>query len=153
MDPRIRLKMKYMDERLTRPAPRQDMHMPVSLDSHVLTPVLDTVVPTAVHVSGEVWYNQQAWRAVNQSIGRIIRHKDDYGAIILCDERFSNRSSDCMLAPWLQHKLEIWQRFGDANMLLRSFFTSIQGTPLYKVYYYIFVASYPDQQQQVKLQQ
>ncbi|PPD76801.1 hypothetical protein GOBAR_DD26274 [Gossypium barbadense] len=36
--------------------------------------------------SGEEWYNQQASRAVNQSVGRVIRHRHDYGAIIFCDE-------------------------------------------------------------------
>lgn len=38
-------------------------------------------------LSGREWYRQQASRAVNQAIGRVIRHKDDYGAIILCDTR------------------------------------------------------------------
>ena len=38
-------------------------------------------------LSGEQWYRQQATRAVNQAVGRVIRHKNDYGAIILCDER------------------------------------------------------------------
>lgn len=39
-------------------------------------------------LTGEEWYNQQATRAVNQAVGRVIRHRHDYGAIILCDERF-----------------------------------------------------------------
>lgn len=39
-------------------------------------------------LSGEEWYNQQASRAVNQSVGRVIRHRHDYGAIIFCDERY-----------------------------------------------------------------
>ncbi len=38
-------------------------------------------------MSGEEWYKQQASRAVNQAVGRVIRHRRDYGAIILCDER------------------------------------------------------------------
>jgi regulator of telomere elongation helicase 1 len=42
-------------------------------------------------LSGEQWYVQQASRAVNQAMGRVIRHRHDYGAIILCDERFKVR--------------------------------------------------------------
>lgn len=38
-------------------------------------------------LSGHQWYNQQASRAVNQAIGRVIRHRQDYGAIFLCDDR------------------------------------------------------------------
>ena len=38
-------------------------------------------------LGGEEWYKQQASRAVNQAVGRVIRHRMDYGAIILCDER------------------------------------------------------------------
>lgn len=38
---------------------------------------------------GGEWYTQQASRAVNQAVGRVIRHRNDYGAIILCDERHS----------------------------------------------------------------
>lgn len=39
-------------------------------------------------LTGEEWYDQQASRAVNQAVGRVIRHRHDYGAIIFCDERF-----------------------------------------------------------------
>lgn len=38
-------------------------------------------------LTGDEWYNQQASRAVNQAVGRVIRHRYDYGAIIFCDER------------------------------------------------------------------
>ncbi|CDW56786.1 Helicase C 2 and DEAD 2 domain containing protein [Trichuris trichiura] len=36
-------------------------------------------------VDGETWYVLEAVRAVNQAIGRVIRHKDDFGAVILAD--------------------------------------------------------------------
>lgn len=39
------------------------------------------------YLSGQEWYRQQASRAVNQAIGRVIRHRDDFGAIFLCDHR------------------------------------------------------------------
>ena len=42
----------------------------------------------AARLSGQEWYAQQATRAVNQAMGRVIRHRHDYGAIILADERF-----------------------------------------------------------------
>lgn len=45
-------------------------------------------VNSAVRLTGEAWYTQQATRAVNQATGRVIRHMHDYGAIILADERF-----------------------------------------------------------------
>ena len=38
-------------------------------------------------LGGQEWYRQQSSRAVNQAVGRVIRHKHDYGAILLCDER------------------------------------------------------------------
>lgn len=43
-------------------------------------------------LAGEDWYSQQASRAVNQAVGRVIRHRHDYGAIIFCDERFNPAS-------------------------------------------------------------
>lgn len=47
-------------------------------------------------LSGEEWYNQQASRAVNQAVGRVIRHRHDYGAIIFCDERFQIKNSSSL---------------------------------------------------------
>lgn len=43
-------------------------------------------------LSGDEWYNQQASRAVNQAIGRVIRHRADYGAILLFDDRYGPHS-------------------------------------------------------------
>ena len=54
--------------------------------------------------SGDDWYNMEATRAVNQAIGRVIRHKDDYGAILLCDQRFSNYTYG--LSRWVQNHIE-----------------------------------------------
>lgn len=42
----------------------------------------------AVQFTGQMWYNQSASRAVNQCLGRVIRHCKDWGAIFLLDERY-----------------------------------------------------------------
>lgn len=39
-------------------------------------------------LTGQMWYQQSASRAVNQALGRVIRHKYDWGAIFLLDERY-----------------------------------------------------------------
>lgn len=39
-------------------------------------------------VPGDVWYRQQAYRAINQAVGRCIRHRADFGAIIFADPRY-----------------------------------------------------------------
>nr|GFA59642.1 regulator of telomere elongation helicase 1 isoform X1 [Tanacetum cinerariifolium] len=61
-DPKIRLKREFLDQQ----------SVSQRTGSKVLT--------------GGEWYSQQASRAVNQAVGRVIRHRHDYGAIIFCDE-------------------------------------------------------------------
>ncbi|KAM0787777.1 hypothetical protein ACM66B_003832 [Microbotryomycetes sp. NB124-2] len=50
---------------------------------------------------GQVLYNNLAFRAVNQSIGRAIRNVNDWAAIILLDERYSQPSKRAQLPSWL----------------------------------------------------
>lgn len=51
-------------------------------------------------MKGNEWYESQAKRALFQAIGRCIRHKNDYGAIILIDERYSTMISS--FPKWVQ---------------------------------------------------
>lgn len=48
-------------------------------------------------------YIQNAMRAVNQALGRIIRHRNDYGAVLLADARFSGLHH--MLSTWIRPHL------------------------------------------------
>ena len=53
-------------------------------------------------LTGDQWYRQQAYRALNQALGRVIRHKDDYGAIILLDRRFGDSDVVKNLSKWMR---------------------------------------------------
>lgn len=55
------------------------------------------------HFTGDQWYEQQAPRAVNQAVGRVIRHRYDYGAIVLMDHRYLVQpKTTSNLSGWLQ---------------------------------------------------
>ena len=73
-------------------------------------------------LSGTEWYNQQASRAVNQALGRVIRHRKDFGAILLCDERFGNPSTIGQLSKWLRGRVTTSASFGEVQGGLARFF-------------------------------
>lgn len=56
-------------------------------------------------LSGDQWYQLEASRAVNQAIGRVIRHRHDYGAILLCDCRFGKAAQKSQLSQWIQRHI------------------------------------------------
>lgn len=73
-------------------------------------------------LSGKDWYQQQASRAVNQAVGRVLRHKDDYGAIILCDERFCYANNVAELPLWVKPYVKKYNNFGEVQRHLTQFF-------------------------------
>ena len=54
------------------------------------------------YLNGQQWYSQQAYRAVNQAVGRCIRHQNDYGAIILVDKRYTQWNAIQSLSKWIR---------------------------------------------------
>lgn len=69
-------------------------------------------------LTGREWYNVQAFRAMNQAFGRCIRHKGDWGAIILLDSRISFNKEK--LSGWVKDALEIHNNFhGMQNKLVQ----------------------------------
>jgi regulator of telomere elongation helicase 1 len=73
-------------------------------------------------LSGDEWYVQQALRAVNQAMGRVIRHKNDYGAIILCDERLGADGIKRHMSKWLRGQVVKNNTYGEAVSSLATFF-------------------------------
>nr|XP_015834845.1 PREDICTED: regulator of telomere elongation helicase 1 homolog [Tribolium castaneum] len=79
------------------------------------------------YLKGDDWYSLEATRAINQAIGRVIRHKNDYGAIILLDSRFTNPRIQGNLSLWLKKHIKIMQNFGALTRDLRLFFQNAQS--------------------------
>uniref|UniRef100_A0A8C2T5T3 Regulator of telomere elongation helicase 1 n=1 Tax=Coturnix japonica TaxID=93934 RepID=A0A8C2T5T3_COTJA len=80
----------------------------------------------AQYLSGHQWYNQQASRAVNQAIGRVIRHRQDYGAIFLCDDRFTTDNVRSKLPSWVRPYVNVYDNFGHAVRSVSVFFRVAQ---------------------------
>lgn len=72
-------------------------------------------------LSGGDWYSAQAFRAINQALGRCIRHKNDWGAIILLEERFQNSKNVESLSKWVRGMLNVHHEFPEAMFDLASF--------------------------------
>lgn len=78
-------------------------------------------------LSGQMWYTQQAMRALNQAMGRVIRHRHDYGAIILADERFLSEGTRKQISCWLRDSVVAHENFGAATKSLQAFFKAQSG--------------------------
>ncbi|KAI0514106.1 hypothetical protein KFK09_010140 [Dendrobium nobile] len=73
-------------------------------------------------ISGSEWYCHQAFRALNQAAGRCIRHRFDYGAIILLDERYREQRNLAYISKWLRSSIKSYKSFDDSLEGLQTFF-------------------------------
>ncbi|KMQ92242.1 fanconi anemia group j protein [Lasius niger] len=64
-------------------------------------------------LSGSEWYTVNAFRALNQALGRCIRHKNDWGAVLLVDARLQNQHRINYLPKWIKTK---WLPDGNYNL-------------------------------------
>ncbi|XP_073471356.1 Fanconi anemia group J protein [Aquarana catesbeiana] len=71
---------------------------------------------------GSMWYEIQAYRALNQALGRCIRHKNDWGALILVDDRFRNNPKYITgLSKWVRQLVQHHSNFKSAIDSLAEF--------------------------------
>ncbi|KAI8507709.1 DEAD H (Asp-Glu-Ala-Asp His) box helicase 11 [Branchiostoma belcheri] len=84
---------------------------------------LDATLPHHAGKSpGQIHYENLCMKAVNQSIGRAIRHKDDYATIVLLDRRYFRPHVCTALPDWISSHLQTISKFGDAFGTIRKFF-------------------------------
>lgn len=66
-------------------------------------------------------YENMCMNAVNQSIGRAIRHRNDWASLLLLDRRYSNPSIRNKLPKWIGNKLMVSEAFGQTIKDLARF--------------------------------
>ncbi|KAL7401885.1 hypothetical protein ABVT39_005918 [Epinephelus coioides] len=71
---------------------------------------------------GQALIENLCMKAVNQSIGRAIRHRGDYSSIVLCDRRYSRPVTLAKLPTWIKDRTSAHTTFGPAFAALRKFF-------------------------------
>lgn len=71
---------------------------------------------------GNEFYESLCMRAVNQSIGRSIRHINDYSVICLLDKRYQKQSIQNKLPKWIQNRISNPENFGKSFENLKTFF-------------------------------
>uniref|UniRef100_A0A8C7RW65 ATP-dependent DNA helicase DDX11 n=1 Tax=Oncorhynchus mykiss TaxID=8022 RepID=A0A8C7RW65_ONCMY len=71
---------------------------------------------------GQALIENLCMKAVNQSIGRAIRHREDYACIVLCDRRYSRPATLAKLPDWIRAHTHTHTSFGPAFASLRRFF-------------------------------
>ncbi|XP_036930136.1 Fanconi anemia group J protein isoform X4 [Acanthopagrus latus] len=72
---------------------------------------------------GNRWYEIQAYRALNQALGRCIRHRNDWGALILVDDRYRNNPNKYItgLSKWVRQLVRHHDTFSNAMQSLVAF--------------------------------
>ncbi|CAE6485498.1 unnamed protein product [Rhizoctonia solani] len=74
--------------------------------------------------AGKELYENLCMRATNQSIGRAIRHRGDWAAIVFIDQRYGTPRIRSKLPGWIGTDLEVTDKFGEAMKNLGEFFRS-----------------------------
>ena len=131
-DPWVSLKKEYLDERSAwiKVSNQQQQLMNVQQRQNIPTESLN----------GSSWYLQSASRAVNQALGRVIRHRHDWGAVLLLDDRFQADRQKSQLSGWVKSRVRNFNQFSDSLDNVRRFLTVAMEDPKLAVkVYYIYV--------------
>lgn len=61
---------------------------------------------------------------MNQALGRVIRHQEDYGVILLCDRRLGEKDTQMQLSKWVRNAVTPYNKFDGVIKDLKCFFQS-----------------------------
>ncbi|KAM3673062.1 ATP-dependent DNA helicase DDX11 [Ammospiza maritima maritima] len=83
---------------------------------------LDKTMPRASgQAPSRVLIENLCMKAVNQSIGRAIRHQKDFASIVLLDHRYARPAIFNKLPQWIRERTQVKPAFGSAFAELRKF--------------------------------
>lgn len=82
----------------------------------------------SVGASSSDYYENLCMKAVNQSIGRAIRHVKDYAAVLLIDERYQQQRIQNKLSPWIRRSVKVCGQYGAVQGSLAKFFKEKKGS-------------------------
>ena len=118
-DPKLQLKLASLRGTTTP-------HAPASTTTATAT---TTAAPGAVAAAAAApvdwskkYYDALCMRSVNQSIGRCMRHINDYAIVVLLDERYNEVRTAQQLPKWMHSRVLLSQQFGDVMRGARDFF-------------------------------
>ncbi|KAF8488344.1 helicase C-terminal domain-containing protein [Gautieria morchelliformis] len=77
--------------------------------------------------AGAELYENLCMKSVNQSIGRAIRHQNDYASLILVDSRYASPRISAKLPKWIGENLIVTKNFGHAVKEVGQFFREKTG--------------------------
>ncbi|NXU03263.1 DDX11 helicase, partial [Buphagus erythrorhynchus] len=82
---------------------------------------LDKTMPRAAgQAPSKVLIENLCMKAVNQSIGRAIRHQKDFASILLLDHRYTRPAIFNKLPQWIRERTQVKPAFGSAFAALRK---------------------------------
>ncbi|KAG6332133.1 hypothetical protein ID866_6952 [Astraeus odoratus] len=83
---------------------------------------LGNAKPPGTKDAGMELYENMCMNAVNQTIGRAIRHRSDWASLILVDHRYAWKNIRGKLPSWIQDGVVVCDTFGQTMKHLGSFY-------------------------------
>ena len=83
MDVKVQLKKEFLDE----------------FNRNLFSFVKNTKIK---RLTSNDWYTQSATKTVNQALGRVIRHVDDFGSMVLVDFRYREIVNKGLISKWIK---------------------------------------------------
>lgn len=77
---------------------------------------------------------------MNQAVGRVIRHRHDYGAVLFCDGRFGDQQVKQQLSAWLRPYVQTPTQFGAVTRGLCQFFKHSRENVTINILQHIFLS-------------